>query len=218
LASHFLRRFQTRTHRSAHIKGSSEICEAIHDVLLEAYMDVFSAHLLLHTEVEGRFPFAAKAVPVRNPIATLRRIWRHARKFPGGPGVLSWVLGHFVPYAGSVRPYIVELQPGHVRLTMPDRRAVRNHLKSVHAIALANLAEMTTGLAVTISLNDNQRAILTDFSIKFLKKARGTVTSVCRFEVPTDFAEGDLSVPVDLLDPAGVTVATATATWKIGLQ
>jgi acyl-coenzyme A thioesterase PaaI-like protein len=95
---------------------------------------------------------------------------------------------------------------------------VRNHLKSVHAIALANLAEMTTGLAVTISLKDNQRAILTDFAIKFLKKARGTVTSVCRFEVPTDFAEGDLAVPVELQDPAGVVVATATATWKIGLQ
>lgn len=132
--------------------------------------------------------------------------------------MISWVLGSFVPYAGSVRPYIVELQPGHVRLTMPDRRAVRNHLRSVHAIALANLAEMTTGLAVTISLRDNQRAILTDFSIKFLKKARGTVTSISRFEVPADFVEGDLNVPVDLQDRDGVVVATAAATWKIGLQ
>lgn len=155
---------------------------------------------------------------MKNPIATLRRLWRWARRVPFGPWVISRVLGTFVPYAGSVRPNIVELQPGHVRLTMSDRRAVRNHLRSVHAIALANLAEMTTGLAVTISLRDNQRAILTDFSIKFLKKARGTVASVCRFEVPTDFVEGDLHVPVELLDPAGVVVATASATWRIGLQ
>lgn len=99
---------------------------------------------------------------------------------------------------------------------MGDRRAVRNHLKSVHAIALANLGEASTGLALTLSLPDDRRAILTEINVKYLKKARGPLTAVCRFELPPEFVQGELEVQADIENRESEVVSQVTATWKVG--
>lgn len=121
-----------------------------------------------------------------------------------------------IPYSGSVRPRILELGPGFARVEMADRRAIRNHLASVHAIALTNLAEMTTGLAMTFGLPDSARAILTQISIDYLKKARGTLTCECRCDPPTTDEKAELDVISEIRDAAGEVVARARARWLIG--
>src|SRR3989449_7238015 len=99
---------------------------------------------------------------------------------------------------------------------MADRRAVRNHLHSIHAVALANLAEVTSGLAVTIGLPASARGIPTTLSITYLKKARGTLTAEARCAIPDASREAEHDFESVISDAAGQVVARATVRWRIG--
>ena len=68
------------------------------------------------------------------------------------------------------------LRAGYAEVVMQDKRAVRNHLDCVHAIALANLAELAGNVALAYSLPDDARFIVSGIEIEYVKKARGTIT------------------------------------------
>ena len=87
-----------------------------------------------------------------------------------------------IPYTGSIKARIVRLQPGHAQVRLPDKRRVRNHLNSVHAIALANVAELSTGLAVLSGMPAGINGILIGLEVHYLKKARGELIAECRCE------------------------------------
>ena len=146
----------------------------------------------------------------------LRLWWGRFAGLPGGGWLFSRALGIVVPYSGSIRAHIRELKPGYCRATLRDRRRVRNHLHSVHAMALSNLGELVTGLALMNSLPDNTRGILTGFSIDYLKKARGRLAAVCRCDIPTDNTEQTLTLAGEITDAAGDVVTTVAARWLIG--
>ena len=151
-----------------------------------------------------------------SPGPRLLALWRRLAPLPGGRWLFARLLGRMVPYSGSTRPRILQLDPGHVRVAIDDRRAVRNHLNSVHAIALANIAELASGLAMTTALPDTVRGIVVKFTMVFFKKARGTLVAESRCVVPAVDAEADHDFIADINDSAGDVVAQATVTWRLG--
>lgn len=142
--------------------------------------------------------------------------WRRLAPLPGGRRLFSLLLARGVRYTGSIRPRVVELAPGRVVVEMRDRAAVRNHLGSIHAVALANLVEVSSGLALLAGLPKDARAILVRLEIDYLKKARGTLRSACDFAPVTTADEREIDVDSRLRDAAGDVVATGRARWKIG--
>lgn len=131
--------------------------------------------------------------------------------------MFSRLLGLMVPYSGTIRPRIVQLDPGKARVTIRDRRRVRNHLRSVHALALANLGELTSGLAMSAMLPPTIRAIPTRITTDYLKKARGTLTADCECTVPEVTEPTTMSVEAHIRDASGDVVATVKVDWLLDL-
>jgi acyl-coenzyme A thioesterase PaaI-like protein len=153
---------------------------------------------------------------MQSPGTRILRLWRRLNPYPGGAWLFAQIFGRTVPYSGSVGPRIRVLEPGHAQVEIPDRRSNRNHLGSVHAIALMNAAEQASGLAMLVGLPDGIRGIVTHISMEYLKKARGPIRAVSRVVVPTVTTDTEVDVTADCLDREGAVVARATVRWRLG--
>lgn len=151
-----------------------------------------------------------------SPGARLLGLWTILRRYPGGEWLFARIFSWTVPYSGSVRPRIRVFEPGHAEVEIPDRRANRQHLGSVHAIALLNVAEQASGLAMLAGLPEGIRGIVTNIAMQYLKKARGTIRAVSRVTVPAIRTDTDLVVTAECLDATGDVVARASVTWRLG--
>ena len=131
--------------------------------------------------------------------SSLASMWARASGLPGGRTLFSLILGRTARYTGSIGARIQTLEHGRAVVTMADKAKVRNHLNSIHAIALINLGELATGAAVMYQVDGRGRGILKGMSMEYTKKAR----------------KHDLEVDGILTDKSGDVVATARATWRI---
>ena len=152
--------------------------------------------------------------PTENSLVGL---WNRLAGWPFGPRIFSVVFGWKVPYSGSIRPRIQVLEPGHAVVQLRDRRGVRQHLGSVHAVALCNLGEMTSGLAMIAALPPSVRGIVTRIEVEYLKKARGLLTATSSARPPDSVTESiDHPVQAEIADEAGDIVSRVTVHWRLG--
>ena len=146
----------------------------------------------------------------------VRDSWDRLARVPGGKSVFSRLVGLAAPYTGSMGARVVELRRGYAEVQLADRRKVRNHIDCVHAVALANLAELTGNVAVAYTLPDDARFIVAGMSLDYLKKARGTITGVATCPLFTGNEKQEVEVEVSLRNPAGEEVTRATLRTLIG--
>lgn len=146
----------------------------------------------------------------------VRDSWNLLARFPGGKAVFSRLVGRAAPYTGTIGARVLALREGWAQVELADRRAVRNHLSSIHAVALVNLAELCGNVALAYSLPDDARFIVSGLSIEYLKKARGTLTATAECPVPTSSERRELEVPVTIRDADGDEVAHAVLRSLVG--
>jgi acyl-coenzyme A thioesterase PaaI-like protein len=146
----------------------------------------------------------------------LLRRWARFAKLPWGGRLLGRLIGLTVPYAGTIAPEIVELAPGLARVRMRDRRRVRNHLKSVHAVALVNLAELTGNLAMTSRQPRQGRWIVTGLDVDYVRKARGRIEAFCELPELDWSKPADVTGEVVVKDASGEVVVRARPRWRLG--
>lgn len=146
----------------------------------------------------------------------LRTLWDRLSAVPGGRTVFSFLVGRAAPYTGTIRAKIVTLRKGHAEVVMKDRPSVRNHLRSVHAVALANLCELTGNVALAYSLPDDARFIVAGMRLEYVKKARGPITGTSDCPVPETAERRNWEVPVVLRDAQGEVVVRAWLDTLVG--
>ena len=160
--------------------------------------------------------FNAEALTTQSKTNVVRAAWDRLAKVPGGKHVFSQLIGRVAPYTGTMGAVVRELGDGHARVTLADRKSVRNHLSCVHAVALANLVELTGNLALAYSLPDDARFIVAGMSLDYVKKARGTITGECRIPPIESSAKCEYEVPVTLRDESGAVVVNGTLKTLVG--
>lgn len=141
--------------------------------------------------------------------------WERLSKIPGGKKIFSFLVSQYIPYTGSIAPQVVKIENGHAVVTIQDRRFIRNHLKSIHALAIANLGEFTTGLSVISQLNNREKAIIVKLEIEYLKKARGELRAESFCKLPEISEDTEFKVTANINNQDSELVAIVAATWRI---
>jgi acyl-coenzyme A thioesterase PaaI-like protein len=136
-------------------------------------------------------------------------LWLRLSTKPLGKWLFSRIICWKAPYFSTIAPRFEELRPGYSRVSMPKRRAVHNHIQTVHAIALCNLAEIGAGTMMEASLSPQMRWLPKGMNVQYLKKAETGVEVTC---VADEFADGparEIVVRADIRDLTGAIVCHA---------
>jgi len=142
--------------------------------------------------------------------------WHRLQRWPAGDRLFSRAVCFKAPYFATIAPRITRLEPGRCEATIRHRRKVSNHIGTVHAIALCNLAELVAGVMTDASLPAAMRWIPRGMTVEYLKKATGTMRATATPGIAlVESGEGyDLPVTVEVRDDAGETVFRARiAMW-----
>lgn len=119
------------------------------------------------------------------------------------------------PYFHSIRPVFTRLEPGFGEIFMKNRRRVRNHINSVHAIAMCNMCELVGGTVLECSIPSHLRWIPKEMRVEYRKVARTDLTASCRLG-ETDWQDAmELPLVVEVNDANGVLVLRATITMHV---
>ena len=148
--------------------------------------------------------------------ANVLSLYRRITRWPAGHWLFSRAVCFKAPYFASITPRIETLEANCCVATIRHRRRVSNHLGTVHAIALCNLAELSAGLMTDASLPPSMRWIPKGMTVEYLKKATGTMHGVATPDSPLveSTAGYDLPVSVVVTDQAGDAVFRAKiAMW-----
>lgn len=142
---------------------------------------------------------------------SVRDLFARMEKLPGGRQLFTRLFQRMAPYFRTIPALVESVRAGDASVAMRDTRAVRNHLGTVHAIALCNLAEMVMGLVAEATVPRSHRWIPQGMQVEYLAKARGRMHAHARLDAPADWPDGgSLAVPVDVHDPDGQLVFRAS--------
>ncbi|MEQ8204803.1 MAG: hotdog fold domain-containing protein [Woeseia sp.] len=114
------------------------------------------------------------------------------------------------PYFASISPSFLELDVGRAVVRLKKRRKVENHIGTVHAIAMANLAELAAGTMMEVSIPSSQRWIPRGMTIEYLAKAESDVTATASLPALAYGPAQDVIVSISVRDTDGKEVSRAS--------
>ncbi|MFY8273083.1 hotdog fold domain-containing protein [Pseudoalteromonas sp. SSDWG2] len=140
--------------------------------------------------------------------------------------MIGWPFGHWLfskavcmkaPYFGSIKPRITSLEAGKCVARVKNRKAVHNHIGTIHAIAQCNLAELVAGVMTDATVpHKTHRWIPKGMTVEYLNKVETDMQATAQIPMPHEFSDKeDLIVPVEITNDAGELVFRAAVTMYI---
>jgi acyl-coenzyme A thioesterase PaaI-like protein len=132
--------------------------------------------------------------------------------------VVSTVLGRAVRFAGTAGVQFEELSRERVVTRIKNRGPVQNHIKGVHAAAMALLVETATGFVVGLNVPDDRLPLIKTMKVDYVARATGglraeaTLTPAQIEQIRTQ-PKGDVAVGVRVTDDAGAEPIRCEMVW-----
>ncbi|KJE89632.1 hypothetical protein CAOG_08466 [Capsaspora owczarzaki ATCC 30864] len=160
----------------------------------------------------------------------LESLWGAVHKQPLGRELISTLMGILSTYTGSVSPFIAQVDATETLVQLTERPWLRNPFTSIHALAIANAAELASGLLATRATEHfGGRVIVTNISVAYDRKARGVISchaqltpeQVRQVESMASSAQAgkpvdeSLVIQVNVLDSKKEIVSRLQATWVV---
>jgi acyl-coenzyme A thioesterase PaaI-like protein len=115
-------------------------------------------------------------------------------RFPAGRRVFSLGFTLRAPYFRTIRPRFQQVSPNYAAPVLPKRRAVHNHIGTVHAIAVCNGLEAAMGALAEATVPSGKRWLPKGMEVAYLAKSTSDLT--CVAETDPAAWEGGPDVPV----------------------
>lgn len=143
-------------------------------------------------------------------ISPVLALWRKTSTLPAGKWIFSKMLCAKAPYFGSIKPRFEVLAAGRCEVRIAKRRSVQNHIGTVHAIAMCNMAELAAGTVTEVTIPTTHRWIPKGMTVEYLAKASTDLRAVALWP-EVDYSRGAQAVvvPVEVFDAANAVVFRA---------
>ena len=141
-------------------------------------------------------------------------MYQKAQRLPLGNKLFSMMFARKAPYFGSINPEVAELRPNFCEVRFGKRRAVENHIGTVHVIAICNGLEMAMGALAEATIPSHLRWIPKGMEVNYTAKATSDIRCIAETN-PEDWGK-DPNLPVHvkaLRDDGTVVVEGVIRLW-----
>jgi acyl-coenzyme A thioesterase PaaI-like protein len=156
-------------------------------------------------------------MPVSNP---LRKFVKKVNQYPSwlSRRLLTWMFQFKVKLTRTARLEILHTDLQQVTFRIRNRKKVQNHIGSVHAAAMALLAESATGFLVGVNLPGDKLPLIKTMTLNYTKRASGDMLataslSTAQIAQMKTLDKGDITVDVRVTDENNIEPVICTMVW-----
>ena len=150
----------------------------------------------------------------------LYKVVQATSKLPKALRTTIWskTFGRIVPMVGTANIRYLEVSKEKVVVRIENHRNMQNHIKGVHAAAMALLAETATGFVTGLNVPDDRILLIKTLQVDYLKVASGGLTATATLSAEQqqfilDHEKGDLDIPIHVVDDAGQAPIQCKRVW-----
>ncbi|HVC37135.1 MAG TPA: DUF4442 domain-containing protein [Gammaproteobacteria bacterium] len=132
--------------------------------------------------------------------------------------LLTWAFGRTVRFVRTAGVQFEDLTEERALLHIQNRKRVQNHIGSVHATAMALLAETATGAVLGMNVPDDRVPLLKSMQVDYLKRAKGDLRAEATLDAAAracilEEEKGEIVVPVKVTDESGEQPIQCRMLW-----
>ena len=150
----------------------------------------------------------------------LYKVVQATSKLPKALRTTIWskTFGRIVPMVGTANIRYLEVSKEKVVVRIENHRNMQNHIKGVHAAAMALLAETATGFVTGLNVPDDRILLIKTLQVDYLKVASGGLTATATLSAEQqqfilDNDKASLEIPISVVDDSGQSPIECKMVW-----